>query len=58
VKSENYLKKNRTSPSPIKGLEILNFEISNYLIQVNFIIISEITTTFRATKVFFANEFF
>ncbi len=55
---KNDLKKDRTSPSPTKRPIFDVVKLSNHLIKVNFMIISEVSATFRAAKLFFTDEFF
>ena len=54
---KNYLKKDRTSPSPTKRPIFDVVKLSNHLIKVNFVIISEVSAAFRATKLFFTAIF-
>jgi len=55
---KNDLKKDRTSPSPTKRPIFDVVKLSNHLIMINFMIISEVSAAFRAAKFFFTDEFF
>ena len=55
---KNDLKKDRTPPSPTKRPMFDVVKLSNHLIKVNFMIISEVSAAFRTAKFFLTDEFF